>query len=74
MDPEERERRDEQRLSPQAAFVVQFVVGSDLGAGTAGGRVEHVASGRSTRFESVDGLLRFVSEVLAQQKREPASE
>jgi hypothetical protein len=74
MDPEQRDRRSEQRLSPQAAFVVQFVAGSDLRAGSVGGRVEHVASGRCTRFESVDGLLRFLGDVLAQPSGEPAPE
>ena len=59
----------EKRLSPQAAFVVQFVAGSDLHGGVVGGRVEHVASGRSTHFESVDDLLRFLGEALAQAGR-----
>jgi hypothetical protein len=56
----------EKRLSPQAAFVVQFVVGSDLRSGSVGGRVEHVASGRFARFETVADLLRFLSDALAQ--------
>jgi len=55
----------ERRLSVDGAFVVQFHVGSDLGAGTVGGRVEHVASGRTTRFASVDELVRFFSDQLA---------
>ena len=60
----------EQRLSAQAAFVVQFVTGSDVRAGTVGGRVEHVASGRNKRFESIDELLSFLADVLAQPMRE----
>ena len=73
MDPEERARR-EQRLSPQAAFVVQFIVGSDLHGGTVGGRVEHVASGRSARFASVEGLLRFFGDMLAQPGGDPSTD
>lgn len=60
----------EQRLSAQAAFVVQFVTGSDVRAGVVGGRVEHVASGRNKRFESVEELLAFLADVLAQASRE----
>jgi hypothetical protein len=60
----------EQRLSPRAAFVVQFVTGSDLHGGAVGGRVEHVASGRHARFGSVEELLRFLGDVLAQPSGE----
>ena len=60
----------EQRLSAQAAFVVQFVTGSDVRAGVVGGRVEHVASGRNKRFESVHELLAFLADVLAQPTQE----
>lgn len=66
MSAEEREKW----LTSRAAFVVQFVAGSDLRAGSVGGRVEHVASGRHARFDSVDDLLRFLGDVLAQ----PAAE
>jgi hypothetical protein len=52
------------------AFVVQFLAGSDLGAGSVGGRVEHVASGRTARFASVDELLRFFSDLLATRASE----
>lgn len=69
MDPDQRDRNAEKRLSPQAAFVVQFVSGSRLDGGTVDGRVEHVASGRSARFDSVDQLLRFLGEVLAQPQQ-----
>jgi hypothetical protein len=52
------------------AFVVQFLAGSDLGAGSVGGRVEHVASGRTARFACVDELLRFFSDLLATRASE----
>lgn len=58
-------RDSERRLSQDGAFVVQFLAGSDLGAGSVGGRVEHVASGRNARFASLDELLRFVGDILA---------
>jgi hypothetical protein len=56
-------RNGERRLSHDGAFVVQFLAGSDL-TGSVGGRVEHVASGRSTHFASVDDLLHFIGDVL----------
>jgi hypothetical protein len=72
MGSDQRDPSAEKRLSPQAAFVVQFVSGSRLDGGTVDGRVEHVASGRSARFDSVDQLLRFLAEVLAHpQRKEP---
>jgi hypothetical protein len=70
MGPEQPDTSAERRLSPQAAFVVQFVSGSRLDGGSVGGRVEHVASGRSARFDSIEQLLRFLGEVLAQQRKE----
>ena len=54
----------ERRLNANSAFVVQFLAGSDLDAGAVGGRVEHVASGRTARFASVEELLRFFHDVL----------
>ena len=46
-------------LRPEGAFVIEF----RLDAGLAG-RVEHVVSGRATRFESEGELLAFVRTVL----------
>jgi len=46
-------------LLPERAFVVEF----RLDAGFAG-RVEHIVSGRATRFESEGELLAFVRAVL----------
>ena len=54
----------ERRLSADGAFVVQFLTGTDLDAGAVSGRVEHVASGRTARFASIDELLRFFHDVL----------
>jgi len=46
------------------AFVVHLVTGPAAPAGRAEGRVEHVATGRTARFESAEELLRFMQETL----------
>lgn len=51
-------------LQHQGAFVLQFRAGSDLEARNVEGRVEHVASGESVRFDSVEELLAFMARVL----------
>jgi hypothetical protein len=43
------------------AFVVHLTVAADASAG----RVEHVATGRTARFESAEELLRFMRDTLA---------
>lgn len=48
------------------AFVVQFHPEVDIKAGRFEGRVEHVASCRSTRFDSLDEFLAFIDSVLAE--------
>ncbi|MDX2169234.1 MAG: hypothetical protein SF182_19345 [Deltaproteobacteria bacterium] len=53
-------------LSPGGAFVVQFRADSEPLGGRVGGRVEHVLSGRAAHFASLDDLLRFLSDALAQ--------
>jgi len=54
----------DRRLAADGAFVVQFLTGSRLDGGAVGGRVEHVASGRTAHFASVDDLLRFFDDIL----------
>ena len=51
-------------LSPRAAFVVQFLAWSNPRSGVIGGRVEHVASGRSRRFLSLKELLDVLADAL----------
>jgi hypothetical protein len=53
-------------LPVDRAFVVQFSPETSLADGAHGGRVEHVHSGRSARFESLDQLLAFVGRVLSE--------
>jgi hypothetical protein len=52
-------------LSPQRAFVVQFRTGVGVEQTRFSGRVEHMTTGQTTRFESVEELVTFVSRVLA---------
>jgi hypothetical protein len=47
------------------AFVIRFSSDADFEHGGIKGRVEHVASYESKRFQSLDELLAFVSRVLA---------
>jgi hypothetical protein len=51
----------EPRLTPAGAFVVQLRTDSDLTTGRLCGRVEHVTSGRSDRFASLDELIAFMA-------------
>jgi hypothetical protein len=44
--------------------VVQFGRETDLDTGRMAGRVEHVVSGKAARFQSVDELMAFMTEVL----------
>ena len=55
-------------LSVRWAFVVHFRTDTDMTQGRITGRVEHVVSGQSTHFASLEELLAFITRVLAQQK------
>jgi hypothetical protein len=55
-------------LSVHRAFVVHLRTSSNLSRGPIEGRVEHVVSGQSTHFDSLDELLTFMARVLSQQK------
>jgi hypothetical protein len=50
---------------PEWAFVVQVRVGTNMEPDRMEGRVEHVVSGQTTRFHSLDELLAFIARVLA---------
>jgi hypothetical protein len=52
-------------LSQHRAFVVQFRAETAVAAGRLVGRVEHVASGPATTFDTLDALLVFIAHVLA---------
>ena len=50
----------------KAAFVIQFRESTDVEAGRVEGKVEHIASYRSTRFHSAEELFAFIARVLAE--------
>jgi hypothetical protein len=55
-------------LSVHRAFVVHFRTNSNIAGGPIEGRVEHVVSGQSTHFDSLEELLTFMARVLTQHK------
>lgn len=59
----------EASLPPDAAFVLQLRSDTDVERGTIAGRVEHVASGRATRFSTIDELLSFIGRTLGSGRR-----
>ena len=61
----------EQPLSPHRAFVVQFRVETGTAPERFTGRVEHMTSGRATRFYSPKELLAFFTQVLTTTREKP---
>ena len=58
-------------LSVHCAFVVHFRVNSDVTEGRLAGRVEHVVSGQSVHFASLEELLAFIARTLATVRAPP---
>jgi hypothetical protein len=54
--------------------VVQLRAETDVAAGHLVGRVEHVVSGQATTFETLQGLLAFLAQVLAEHGAGPPDE
>ena len=52
------------RVQYKSAFVIQFLLETDISSGRIEGRVEHVDSNRTMRFCSLDELLGFLDQVL----------
>jgi hypothetical protein len=50
----------------KAAFVIQFREETDMAASRVEGRIEHIASTRATRFNSLDELVSFIASVLTE--------
>ena len=48
----------------KGSFVIKFRPDTDAAAGRFSGRVEHVASNQTTRFDSLEELLEFLHRVL----------
>jgi hypothetical protein len=63
-----------ERLAPVSvyrAFVVYFRTNSAVTRGRVAGRVEHIASGQATHFASLEELLAFIDQVLANVRAPP---
>ena len=54
----------ESLLSPHRAFVVRFRVEMGTAPERFAGRVEHIVSGRATRFRSPEKLWAFFAQIL----------
>lgn len=66
--------QDAERLAPVSvhrAFVVYFRTNSAVTQGRVAGRVEHIASGQATHFASLEELLAFIDQVLANVRAPP---
>jgi hypothetical protein len=59
-------------LSIHRAFVVHFRTDADVVQGPISGRVEHVLSGQSTHFASLEGLLAFVAQIVSSTRQKPS--
>ena len=58
-------------LSVHWAFVVHFRINTDIPQRHIAGRVEHVVSGQSMHFASLEELLAFIDQVLAHVRAPP---
>ena len=58
-------------LSVHYAFLVHLRVESDVAHGRLAGRVEHVISGQTTHFHSLEELLVFMARVLTTVRAPP---
>jgi hypothetical protein len=48
----------------QHAFVVQIHAEANVAQGEVRGRVEHIVSGQTTHFETIEALVQFMVQVL----------
>ena len=62
--------RDQLSLPTQRAFVVQLHAESKVEKGQFKGRVEHIVSGRSTHFSTMQALKAFMHRVLTEGRSE----
>ena len=53
----------------KAAFVIQFKPETDVESGRFTGRIEHVPSSRAIRFQSLEQVLAFIADMLAEIRR-----
>ena len=62
------------RLAPERTFVVQLRSDSDLAHRQVHGRVEHLVSGESEPFASLDALLAFMNRHVSDQPASPGED
>ena len=53
-------------------FVIQLRPDTDVRAGQFEGRIEHIDSGRSAHFRTIEELLAFVAQSVTLETRSPA--
>ena len=56
-------------LPSDRVFLIRLSGNAEPAAGENHGRVEHIRSGRISRFSSLDNLEQFISEVLAKENK-----
>jgi len=71
-DPVRRDVSDRPGLPYAKAFVVQFTAETDARLEHAGGRVEHLQTGRRARFASIVDLLACIVSLLGDEPAKPA--
>lgn len=58
-------------VSPHWAFVVQLRTGTSLKAEEMQGRLEHLVSGQTTTFSSLEEARAFMERILTQMEEKP---
>jgi hypothetical protein len=66
-----RQQHRKSPLSVHRSFVIQFRAGTDIEQGRLEGRIEHVASGQTLYFHSLNDLLRFIAQTLTHLQIQP---
>ena len=56
------------QLRTDRAFVVQLTASTVISREHIAGRIEHVVSGQSTHFQSLEGLLAFIAQVFGEKQ------
>ena len=55
-------------LPSDRVFLIRFSSGAEPSAGIHRGRVEHIRSGRTARFSSIEVVEQFIAEILAEEQ------
>lgn len=63
-----RAKSQQASLPTDRAFVVQFTTTTDMHQRRVAGRVEHVASGHSSHFRSLQELWAFIAQMLGEKQ------